>query len=83
MRDEDQRGLRTGVQFEKHFDDLMARLGIQIPGRLVRKKNLRIIDESARQRGALLLASRELRREMPEPLSDVKLGENVAKLNFQ
>ena len=41
---------------------LFAQIGVEIAERLIHQKNLRLDDQRARQRDALLLAARQLRR---------------------
>src|SRR5690348_8345596 len=51
-RDDDGRALRVDARQERH--DLARRLRIEVAGRLVAQEDERIVDERARDRGALL-----------------------------
>jgi hypothetical protein len=57
------------VETLKDAEHLDAGSRIQVAGRLVREQDARRVDESTRDGDALLLASRELIRMMPEPLA--------------
>ena len=61
---EDERRAGAAIQLEHDLDDSAARFRIEIAGRLIGKKNLRPIDESAGERDALLFAAGKLRRVM-------------------
>ena len=54
----------TLVQFLKNSHDLDARAAVEIAGRLVGQHNFRIVDQRARDRDALLLATGKLARMM-------------------
>ena len=62
--DEDQRRLPPPLQAEQQIDHLLAGLAVEIAGRLVGEDDLRARAERAGDGDALLLAARELRREM-------------------
>ena len=55
VRDDDD-GSSLTIQIIKDFHDVRAILGIQVPGRLVRQDNFRIIDQCPRNGYSLLLA---------------------------
>src|SRR5579885_1317142 len=60
-------GVSRLVQFAENFEhDGFVRF-IEISGRLVRQHQLRLIDQSTRDRDSLLLAARKLRGQMREP----------------
>ena len=59
-----------GMLGEQEVDDLLAGGLIEIAGRLVRDENRRIGRQRAGQRDALLLAARELRRIVMQPLAE-------------
>ncbi len=50
------------VQVAQHGDDLGAGVRVEVAGRLVGEQQLGLVDERARDRDALLLASRKLTR---------------------
>ena len=49
---------------EKQVHDLLARRRVEVAGRLVGEQHVRVVRERARDRDALLLAARELRRQV-------------------
>ena len=61
MRDQDDRNAALIFQSLKNVHDLDARAAVEIAGRLVGEHNRRIVEERARDRDALLLASRQQR----------------------
>src|SRR5262245_42390608 len=61
VRDEDD-GLALVVQALEDAHDLLRGAGIQVAGRLVGQDQLRVVDERAGDRDALLLSARELAR---------------------
>src|SRR5690606_3719220 len=67
VRDEHERRPALAVQFLHQRDGAFAGRGVEISGRLVGEQDPRLVDERARERDALLLAARELRRIMIEP----------------
>ncbi len=56
----DDQGLALFIEIVKELQDLGAGGGIQIPGRLVRQEDQRVIHQSAGDGHALLLAAGEL-----------------------
>ncbi len=56
------------MQLAKHVHHGFAVLRVEVPRGLVGKKNRRIARERACHRNALLLPTRELRREVAEPM---------------
>ena len=62
VRHEHQRRLARAVDVEQQLDDLVAGGAVEIAGRLVGEQDRRIVRQRARDRDALLLAARELRR---------------------
>src|SRR5438309_1896001 len=63
-----ERRARLRVHLEHQLDHAGAGRRIEIPGGLVGKEELRLGDEGARERNALLLAPGERLRVMPQPL---------------
>ena len=59
---------RSLVQPLKDVHHLDAGSRVEVPGRLVRQQNRRVVDERPRDRDALLLAARELVGVMVGPL---------------
>ena len=57
VRDEYQRGALRAIEFQHQFDDLAAGGGVEVAGGLICKQYLRLDDEGARDRNALLLAA--------------------------
>ena len=57
VRDDDQRGSESFVQLEQQMDNSLAGFCVQVACRLIRKKNLRPVDERPGQRNPLLFAS--------------------------
>src|SRR5438093_6737468 len=68
------------VDPREQFDDLPARYGIEVAGRLVGDEDARAVDERARDRGALLLNTRELAREMLTPCGEADEREAALRL---
>ena len=64
VRDEDERRLAPPLQPEQQIDHMAAGLAVEVAGRLVGENELRPAAQGARDGDALLLAARELRREM-------------------
>jgi acyl-CoA thioesterase I len=60
MRDQHEGGAVPGAQIEHEVDHLAAGVAVEIAGWLVGEQQLRLDDEGARQRHALLLAARQL-----------------------
>src|SRR2546429_365525 len=67
VRDQQDGDVLLLVQTLENFHDLHAGAAVQVPGRLVGEDNRGVVDQSARNGHALLLASRELRRMVPFP----------------
>ena len=67
VRHHDDRLLELGVQPLQQSQDLLARLGVEIAGRLVGEQQRRVGDDGARDRDALLLAAGELARVVLRP----------------
>ena len=73
-RDDDRRAaLRREAREE--VDHVGAGLRVEVAGRLVGEDHARLDDERARDRDALLLAARELRRQVRRALDEPDLGE--------
>ena len=53
---------RDRLNLEQQVDDLLAGRAVQVAGRLVGEQDRRIVGQRARDRHALLLAARQLRR---------------------
>ena len=68
MRDEHDRDAVLGVEGRKKRHDLLASRRVKTARRLVCEKQLRARDDGARNRDALLLSARELRRRMVLPV---------------
>ena len=60
--DEDERRPARAVDLEQQVDDVAAGRAVEVAGRLVGQQDRRVVGERARDRDALLLAARELRR---------------------
>ena len=54
----------------QQVDDLAAGLGVEVAGRLVGEDDQRPLGERPRDRDALALAARELRRPVGEPVAE-------------
>ena len=67
---QDQRRAGGPIQFKHHLDHFRARLGIEISGWFIGKKNLGPIDEGAGERDPLLFAARKLQRIVIAPISE-------------
>src|SRR5712692_2690747 len=63
---------------EQVVDDL-ARLRVEVPGRLVRQDQLGRVDQGPGDRDALLLAARELARPMAQAIAEPDLGQRRAR----
>ena len=68
MGNEDDGLLQRLVQFAEQVEDLVGRLGVEIPGRLVGDNESRIGDDGAGDADALLLAAGKLARTMLHPV---------------
>jgi hypothetical protein len=60
--DDEQRDLVLGVELAEEVDDLLAGLGVEVAGGLVAEEQGRRAEQGARDRDALLLATRQLVR---------------------
>src|SRR5713226_4835317 len=58
----DNDGGAAGVDLAEQIHDLERQIGIEVAGRLIGEDEVRIVDERAGNRDALLLAARELFR---------------------
>src|SRR5258707_2729577 len=76
---ENERRVRFRVHLEHEVDHARAGRGVEIPGGLVGKEELRLRDEGARERHALLLAARERLRVMPQPLRETHPREHFRR----
>ena len=63
-------GSAFGVQFLQQIHHLLAVLGVEVTGRLIRKNQLRACDHGTSNSDALLLASGELLREVLGAMAD-------------
>ena len=72
VRDHDD-GLPELVEPLKDREDLRARVGVEVPRRLVREDHRRIVEQRPRDRDALLLSAGELARAVPHPIAEADL----------
>src|SRR5581483_6443758 len=79
VRHEDQRRAALGVQREHELDHRGAGRRVEVAGRLVGEEQLRLGDEGARERDALLLAAREVLRIMAQALAETDASEHRAR----
>ena len=75
MRDQHERRPGLTVQPEKHLDDRLACLSIEVAGRFVGEKDFRAMNEGTGERDALLFTARKLGRVMAEPIRESYLRE--------
>ena len=57
---DDEDRLSRGVELDEEPDDLVRRLGVEVPGGLVGEEDARLIDQRPRDGDALALPAREL-----------------------
>src|SRR5258706_1525704 len=76
---EHERGVRFRVHLEHEVDHARAGRGVEIAGRLVGKEELRLGDEGARKRHALLLAAGQRLGVMPQPLGEAHAREHFRR----
>ena len=57
---------------------MLRRVRIEIAGRLVGEQDARRIGDRARDRDALLLAARQFRRPVRQPLVETEIGQQLA-----
>ena len=69
-------------QLQQLVEDVRGRLGIEVAGRLVGQQQPRRVGERARDRRALLLAARQLRRTVIEPLAEPHHARAAAVARF-
>ena len=69
VRDHDH-GLSLEVEPLEDREDLRGRTGVEVPGRLVGEDHRRVVQQRARDRDALLLAARELRWPVVDPIAE-------------
>jgi hypothetical protein len=63
----------------QHAQDLVARLGVEVAGRLVGEHHRRLRDQRARHRHALLLAAGQLGRAVGEPIRETNGVDQAAQ----
>src|SRR5207245_2514541 len=68
------------VQLDEQPEQALRQLRIHIAGRLIRQQELRPRDHGASDRGALLLAAREHRRQRPHVLSEPDPAQQLGHL---
>ena len=83
VRDHDQRRACLGIEVEDEFDDALARLGVEVAGRLVGEEDRGTVDERPCERNALLLAAGELRGVVAAAFLQADLAEEVGRLRGQ
>ena len=79
MRRDDHGRAMLGRQAGEQLDDLAARAGVQIPGRLVGEHHAWVDRQRTRDRHALLLAARELTGQMVGALGEPHLAEQLER----
>ena len=67
-------GAALAVQAVEDLDDLLARLGIQVSGRLVGQDDFRIVDQGAGNGDPLLLTAGELKGPVVEAIGQADIG---------
>ncbi len=70
MRDHEDRAA-LGVEVLEEPEDLGPRVRVEVARGLVREDDARVVDEGARDRRALALAARELRRPVVQPVAEL------------
>ena len=66
-------------QLRQRVEHVLGGVRVEIAGRLVGQQNPRRIGNRARDRDALLLAARELRRPVREALLEAEIGEQIGR----
>ena len=79
MGDEDH-GDAACVQLLEQCDDLLGGTAVERAGRLVGEEDMRVVDERARDRHALLLAAGQLRRLVPGALGEPHARQALLRL---
>jgi hypothetical protein len=69
-----------GVERAQQLEHLVLVLGVEVAGGLVRQDQARAVDERARHAHALLLAARELRRQVPRAIGEAHALERLQRL---
>src|SRR5436190_8567793 len=77
VRHQHHRRRAPAIDVDEQVDDLVAGAGIEVAGRLVGEQDRGLVGEGARDRHALLLASRELRRIVMAPRPEADLGQEL------
>src|SRR5439155_23604764 len=70
VRNQQDRLAELLVQPPQQREDFLRRLRVEVSRRLVRQNQIRIGDDGAGDRHALLLAARQLARQVPEAVSE-------------
>ena len=78
VRHEHERAAERPVERDEQLDDLLARGGVQVAGRLVGQEQARLAADGARDGHALLLASRELDRVVIHTVAQADFLEQIA-----
>ena len=69
----------VSTESRSELEDLAAGLRVEVAGRLVRKQDRRLRDERARDRNALLLSARELRRPVRSTSREARLLQQLVE----
>ena len=77
---EHQRRACLAIETKEHFNNGLAGLGIEIPGRLIGEHDLRTMNEGAGKRDALLFPAGKLERIVIETVTEADLGEQVFRV---
>ena len=79
VRDDDHRHAGRAIELTQHGHDLGRGLAVEVAGRLVGEQQVGLADEGARDRDPLLLAARQLARQMPGAMRDAGPREGGAR----
>ena len=77
---DDDHGDAGVVQLLEQFDDFLGGTAVERAGRLVGEDDMRVVDERARDRHALLLPARQLRRLVVFAMREPNLGKALLGL---
>ena len=75
--DDDQGATALLLLLAQEREDLVAPFVVEVSRRLIGKQHDRVLDQCPRDRHALLLAAREFRRLVCEPVAQADLAESV------
>ena len=79
--DDDERAVAAPLLLADEREDLVAPFSVEVASRLVGEEDDRVLDQGPRDRHPLLLAPRELRRPVTQPVAEPDLLQEAPRLS--